>query len=366
MHVVEKIVVMTCFQDDSFRGVDMTEQLRLYHTVDGTFKGIIYSHDHTLVVPNFSVPKEFVLPDHRKLLQEQLSFPTRAFESVEGTLLRVFYFDGAWQVTTPSRLDAFASTWASSVSFGAQFNECIQYITGVSLDVFLCSLQTDRKYFFLLPTMGINRLGRVPAPDEGPCFFLVAVEDAHGFHYGDSLPRDETNAWSYLEAFTFPTLDALEEMVQARSAVSLYFTEVDARFGRDMVHVWRCVSRAYADRCALRNNEVNVLLRDLELHQEPVRRRAFRDMYPEVSFVALVDEPLRHVIRFLHQSYLARFIHREHTLLAKPMYQVLKKCHQRYLDTRERTTPSAIQAIVMAQPPKTILTLLKFFPMEDE
>lgn len=345
----------------------MTEELRLYHTVDGTFKGIIYTHDHTLVVPNFSVPKEFVLPDQREALQEQLpSFPVRAFESVEGTLLRVFYFNGGWQVTTPSRLDAFASTWASSVSFGAQFNECIQHMTGVSLDVFLCSLRTDRKYFFLLPTMGINRLGRVAAPDEVPRFFLVAIEDAHGFHYGDALPRDETNAWSYLEAFTFETIEALEKVVRARSAVTLYFSAADARFGREMVHVWRCVSREYADRCALRNNEANVLVRDLELHPEPARRRAFREMYPEVNFDALVDEPLRNVIRFLHHSYLARFIHREHTLLAKPLYQILKKCHQRYLDTRERTTQATIRTILMEQSPKTILTLMKFFPFEDD
>ena len=51
----------------------------------------------------------------------------RFFDSHEGALLRVFYWQNKWYISTHRKLDAFRSKWASKLSFGEMFKSAIEY-----------------------------------------------------------------------------------------------------------------------------------------------------------------------------------------------------------------------------------------------
>ena len=111
------------FNLESLCGVEMTEDLRLYRTEDMRYKGIICDQQDQLIVQNFAVPTEFILPRDHEAVYESFrdeTFPLTVYESIEGTILRVYWFGDEWRVSTTSRIDAFGSSWASEQSFGDQ------------------------------------------------------------------------------------------------------------------------------------------------------------------------------------------------------------------------------------------------------
>lgn len=341
------------FVEESMRGVDMTEQLRLYHTKDDRFKGLIYDHSHEPVVSNFPVHTEYTFPEQTQEfvhLYHDEPWPVTVYEAIEGSLIRVYYYGDEWHLSTSSRLDAFGSTWASSQSFGSQFEEFVLSISGVPLDVFLCSLRPERKYYFLLPTWGINRLGKRPDADETRRIYLVAIEtDDHRLWFGEHLPRDETNLWSYAKSWVVSSAEEWATLAQQHNL--LYY--------RSATEIIRCQTEEYARRLTLRNNEMNLFLRYLQLYRTKDwgRCEELAEMYPEIDFNRWIETSLTHTVWTLHHAYVQRYIDRQRVQLPKPMHILLRKCHTRYLERREKTTPSVVEEILLEQEPKHILSL---------
>ena len=343
------------FSESDLRGVDMSETLRLYHSKDDRFKGLIYDQTYQLVVQNFPVPEEYTFPQQRaafELAYANEPFPLTVYEAIEGTVIRVYYHQEEWHLSTSSRLDAFASTWASDQSFGHQFEEWVETVSGVPLDIFLCSLRRDRKYFFLLPTVGINRLGKSPREETHMHrIYLVAIEtDTHELLFGPRLPRDETNLWSYAREWSVASIE--EWMTLAEQFNLMYY--------RSATQLVKCMTESYTERCALRNNQINILHRYLELYQaeEHDRCDALRNMYPEMDFETLLFDKMDRAIRVIHQAYMNRYVHRQVVHLPKTIYVMIRKCHNRYRETREKTTYTTIRAILLEQQPRHILLLL--------
>lgn len=339
-------------------GVDMTEDLRLYRTADSRYKGLIFDQQNEWVMQNFPIPTESVLPRDTDGVRATLAtdtFPLTVYEAQEGTILRAYCFRGEWRLSTTSRIDAFGSHWAAEQSFGDQFKEFVWKIAGIPLEVFFCSLRADRKYFFLLPTTGINRLGRLPEDDRAPAvIYLVAIEtEDRVLHYGHTLPRDESNLWSFVREWTVASIDDLVTLGAAHNL--LYY--------RSASEIFKFQTEAYADRCALRNNEANLCYRFLELYTQHDRKRcdALAAQYPEADFDALVVEPLDRLVYVLHQAYLTRYVQRPDVVehLPRLLFSVLRQCHAQYLETREKTTRKRVKHVVLNQHPKDLLKLIR-------
>lgn len=347
--------ILSEFSEAELRGVDMSETLRLYHSKDERFKGLIYDQSYHLVVQNFPVPEEYIFPQHSisfGLAYKNESFPLTVYEAIEGTVIRVYYHQEQWHLSTSSRLDAFASTWASDQSFGHQFEDWVETVSGVPLDIFLCSLRQDRKYFFLLPTMGINRLGKSPR-DETHLYriYLVAIEtEKHELLFGPRLPRDETNLWTYAREWI---VESIEQWIRLAEEFNLMYY-------RSPTELVKCMTQSYSDRCALRNNQVNILHRYLELYRtaDHTRCDALRDMYPEMDFETLLFDKMDRAIRIIHQAYMNRYVHRQVVHLPKAIYVMIRKCHNQYRETRGKTTYTTIRTMLMQQQPRHILQLL--------
>lgn len=349
---------------DSLKGVEMTETLKLYHAKDDTFKGIILNHKEEHVMGAFPHPRDYIFPMDMQKFSEDVAinndevYPLKVFAAVEGTLIRVYYYDEQWNISTSSRIDAYTSFWSTRQSFGAQFEEFVCSITGTPFEVFLCSLEKNKKYFFLLPTVGTNRLGKLFVENEPKCIYLVGVEDEQQkLIYGEELDKSEHNLWMYLDEYNVESLEELQEIVLNQDQNVIVYQ-------RDKV--FKCVSNAYKSRCDLRNNEPNIIYRYIELLKaQSERLDEFKDMYPEVNFVGYVDKRLFLMSKYIHSSYIARYIKKEYVLLPKIYFHIMKKCHQNFLENRERTTIERVQEMIMNQEPKVILSLIRNFSIKE-
>lgn len=86
-------------------------------------RGTIYDAESgRLIVPSFGYTRDLVCSDESKeQIKELFGSDCLFLESHEGTLLRVYFYDGEWKVSTHRKLDAFRSKWSSKMSFGQMF-----------------------------------------------------------------------------------------------------------------------------------------------------------------------------------------------------------------------------------------------------
>jgi hypothetical protein len=333
------------FKEELFKGVEMSEHLRLYHTTDEKYKGIIFNQSYELIVSNFPIPEEVVVEPETKF-----EFPVKVYKSVEGTLIRVFYYGEEWHMATSSRLDAYTSFWSNHKSFGKQFEEYVECISGTPLDVFLCSLDPSMAYFFLLPTSGVNRIGK-SRDDTEKCIYLVGVYKNGKLELADS-ESIQPNLWSYLESTTANSIEELLEMIQENPVI---------HYSSDLDKIHKYMSKGYAERCKLRNNSQDVVGRYFELlRQDPEQATKFRSMYPEAN-LEFYSKQLNTIAGYIHKNYYNRYVKKEYTVVPKVYFEMMKKCHERYLETREKTTSVQVYNMILEQDTKVILSLIRNF-----
>ncbi len=74
-----------------------------------------------MILQGFPYSNEQIITE--KSTEEEISFLYKnndwtITEAIEGTLIRIFYFNDKWIITTHRKLDAFKSKWGSEKSFG--------------------------------------------------------------------------------------------------------------------------------------------------------------------------------------------------------------------------------------------------------
>ena len=112
-------------------------------------------------------------------------------ESIDGTMINVFYFKNEWRVSTKGCIDAKRSRWGSSKSFYTMFNEACNFD--------LQSLNKNYCYTFVL----VHKDNRIVTKYSDPNLYLVHVRDMTTL---ESRPRDEV----YNVNFTRPKVLSFE------------------------------------------------------------------------------------------------------------------------------------------------------------
>ena len=116
-----------------------------------------------------------------KWVQPLVDNSVPAYKSWEGTLLRVWNWNGEWTISTHRKLNAFKSRWGSEESYGKIFQTAL----GRDWEIFTSGLNPARVYIFLLRSGKNNRV--VCSAYREPSVFIVGA-----FH------RGENDEWNYV------------------------------------------------------------------------------------------------------------------------------------------------------------------------
>ena len=136
-------------------------------------RGIVFDGD-SILFKGYPYTPEYTYEDYDYLNTIDIS-NFKAFNAREGTLLRLFYHNDDWMVSTHRRLDAYSCRWGSRKTFGTLLEEAFESEVNISdkfkellddiIDVgensfkrWLTLLDKKSQYMLLLETSEDNRI----------------------------------------------------------------------------------------------------------------------------------------------------------------------------------------------------------------
>lgn len=297
-------------------------------------RGVVF-HDNKLVLSSLPYTHEYTSEELQRgvfVFREYSYYP-----SYEGTLLRLFFFNNRWYLSTHKKLDAFHSKWGSKYSFGDMFISALTYQHDNNkefrdklpegddiLDRFYWSLDVKKQYLFLIMFDNYNRIVCM-APEKPTVYHVASIED------GQIKLDDKSLNLPKPERLQFESLDELYSYVD-----SIDITQYQGviAFGQDNTQV-KILNSEYARLYKLRGNQPSIKFRYLQVRntlEEDEFRRLYSNHQPEFD---KYERILRQVAIEIFESYQQRYIYKENVYRPPNEFYVMKKCHEWHVSDRQ-------------------------------
>lgn len=347
--VLENGSVMDLFCSDN------PPQSELERAVRGTvFVG------ESMVVRGFPYNVEMVVEeeDGGKAEEELAKFMDAAmghlkiYRAIEGTLIRVFNYDGKWFISTHRKLDANKSRWGNGKSFGETFEGAVKAV-GLSMDNFL--LRLDKAYCYTFLMTSTMETYFVCEPQHEPNLFVYAVTKLN--------PSTNENEWVdvSLDDINIPRQPQLDlnafEIIQWTKQLNFPFDHAGILIlNSKTFETLKVINKAYSYFYGLRQNEASIPFAYLGIFGNDVDALNFKKLYPHVmDRLNQYDELIDDLIHELYNLYVRRFIRKENFTTFAPKHFILNNhIHRWFMDhnpkDRKRTLPvtaDVVRAIVM-------------------
>ena len=334
-------------------------------------RGLVY-HNGELLMKAYSYVDEYTpneIKGSRPLgdRKEYTFFP-----SYEGALLRLFYLNEKWYLSTHRKLDAFNSRWGSQSSFGVFFTRALLHdsllnpklaelfkspgsdeITDENAyEIFLSSLDKTKQYAFLLRST------------ENRIVSHTSMMEPHLYHVGTfSSPAKESEnediGVKHPEQLTFPDVDSLANYVNSSDS-----KKIQGVIGFTQTSQIRIINPEYKRRFELRGNQPNLHVRYFELRNEPEKFKDFLNLYPSLdSWRHQVEGAIDYLTNKIHGAYVQRYIRKEYVVLPQKLFVIMGKCHKWYLEDRynRKVYPENVLDIINCEKPYDLYLLTTVF-----
>uniref|UniRef100_A0A6C0D251 Uncharacterized protein n=1 Tax=viral metagenome TaxID=1070528 RepID=A0A6C0D251_9ZZZZ len=278
---------------------------------------------------------------------------TLSFLSMEGTLLRMFYHNEKWYLSTNKKLDAFQSRWSSRFTFGNMFTHALGGIFKDSVDnnrlsSFGESLDKSRIYAFLIRSNQENRVVcRSPShtSPKNKIIYLGWWNKEQQFSFSVQEDDDQSSTMSSLKELSLPSMspyvfkdgdkEKLFEWIE--NNVNIWEHQGLLFFNTSTMQTVRIVPKEYRYFSTLRGNHPNLFLRYFEIRQKKEDVVRFCELYEKQAHIFDdYEHALFQAAKQLGQMYVYRYIKDKYMTLPKEEYYLLKKCHEWYLQDRAK------------------------------
>lgn len=311
-------------------------------------RGAVF-HKDTLVMRGFPYTPECNHTEIERLAELLPDFSKcRFFDAYEGALIRVFFFDGKWYVSTHRKLNAFRSKWSSKESFGTIFKRALLHEVenndtlratlpdGESVIDRLCeTLNKDRQYMFHVSNTRENRI--VCLAPEHPTLFHVGT-----FIDGKLDLDDNINIPHPYEHSEFMNVDELSHMVGTMGAKKYQGIIVFLPDNRQL----KVLSQEYQDFFRVRANEPSVKYRYLQVRMNRRLTNGLYTLYPEhVKEFDDYENTIYKIAQNIHRAYIARYINKRYITVPTQEYKVIRACHAWHCADRENNRISEDKVI---------------------
>jgi hypothetical protein len=314
-------------------------------------RGIIKDED-IVVCKSFAFTPELREdhPELPKLLEPFLSSQSKVFQSLEGTLLRIWFREvsghpngGEWFLSTHRKLDAFFSRWGSDSTYGEHFVYTLLRAANIypvlqnisTFEEYANLLKKNKVYVLLLRTSKDNRV--VCTSEPYTTLYTVGAFDRQRnfeFEYPNQVP--ETIFPSIPEINIEPwTVEGIRSSVQSVK----HFEYQGVIFIDEKGNTLKILNNVYEEMVKLRGNVPNVLLRYIQLRNGNDTDQAVRyqELYKDFSsefmtFERVINEISHHI----HKKYIVRFVHHKLAVVPPEQYQLIRELHQQYIENKKK------------------------------
>lgn len=352
---------------------DKDDELEVYHYINCTndsdedtkkCRGLVFKDDE-LVLQSFPYTEEYVVPhDTEKIMSYKSEFEhIKFFQAIEGALIRIFYYNNKWYISTHRKLNAFKTKWSSRDSFGQLFlnaleheyenNDYFKNKVGDNDDGIFTklvnTLDKDCQYMFIVKNTGDNCI--VCEETDDNLFFV-------GRYKNNELEFTDDIGIKYPIELSFNSLD---EMVEYVKNVNERQTPGVMMFLPDNKQA-KVVNSEYKLLFDTRGNQSSIKYRYLQLrmNEDDVSRLCY--LYPRHQNVFDDYENILYdKAKEIYDSYVKRFIKKEYITLPKSDYEIMRVAHNWHLEDRSknRISLNKVVDILNTQTPTILNRIIK-------
>ena len=356
--VLEVFAYKKCANDSD----DLIKKCRstIFHNNKIISKGFVFTPEYT--------PEDY--PEINSKIQFGGNNKISFFKSYEGFLIRIFYFQDKWYVTTNKRLNAFKSFWASRESFGSIFVNALKAGVGFEaeltdrineseniMDNFLDCIHKNYQYTFIVSNNKDNRIV-CDSPDSCTLYHLETLDVDTG-----KLIDSDYIGVPQPELLKFNSYNEIYSYVHCIDITKYQGLLVQTQSGQ-----FKILNSFYKKLFDLRGNEASLSFRYIQLRKSSSYSDIdmFIKMYPSIlPKIRMIENKILHVCSFMHDLYTSRYIKKiNKATLVPEQYNFLKKCHNLYITTREYISKNVILANLNSLLPSSLNRLLKTIPFE--
>lgn len=341
-------------------------------------RGIIKDKEGNVIVRSFGYTNEFTEGDV-ELITEKVGAGLDDWifhQSVEGTLLRMFFYNERWYLSTHKKLNAFKSRWSCKQTFGELFFEGLNdiYHRADALEWLQEQLPRENVYFFLVRSNQQNRIvcHTHHLKKKESLVFLGHYCDNDDFvfyHKGDgpeNLAVLRVMESPQLMPNSFATVDEIAEAVKATDP---FLAQGVIAFRKGGFESFKVLSSEYVRYYRVRGNNPNLRFRYLEVRNQPEQVKLLYVLYPK--YTILFDEyegTLYEIAKVIYQFYVSRYIKNQYVTLPREEYLLLKKCHQWYLADRKnnRIFTQKVLELLASEPPLHLYKMIRRFHLDGK
>lgn len=371
---IEKLKDDICLVDsDKENDLDMFCYLKCDNNSPDIIKnsrGIVFNKNN-IVMNAFPYTYEYTntyefLPSLFTNMNEWCIYP-----AYEGTLLRMFYFNDKWYLSTHKKLDAFKSRWSSKDSFGQLFikslyteeqnNDMFKNCLPKGDDIFerfKSVLNKNNQYMFLIRSNNENRI--VCKNPDVQRMYHVGTFTKNGLSFSDNINISKPDKLN---------ISSVNELIQFASKSNINFIQGIIAFNINKnMHV-KIYNDTYYDYFKVRGNEQSIRFRYLQIRLNKDYKNKLTSLYPNYQndFV-LYEQYIREIAKKIYTAYVNRFIKKLYVVVPKEEYIVMKECHSWHLVNRDinKISFAKVLDVLNSQPATNLNKMIKSFKFKNK
>lgn len=336
-------------------------------------RGLVKSNEDKVVVKTFNYTEEYVDTEVEKITKKIPNIDDWDIRySMEGTLIRVFFYDEEWYIATHKKLNAFKSRWSCRETFGDIFRKGLhdmfssESVSDNILIEFLDQLDKTRTYLFLLRSNQENRIvcqAHFVKRNEN-IVYVGYFSDSFRFHINNG---EADTKW--LSSFIAPTkidtpITSVADIFSVINEINHFEYQGLIFFNKHTNDHFKVVHHKYHELFLLRDNNPNLRFRYLELRNDPEKIKQLYTLYPRsADTFDEYENILYKIARMIYHFYVSRYIKNKYVTLPREEYMIMKKCHDWYLSDRvhNRIFTKKIMEFLGQEPPLHLYKMIRRF-----
>lgn len=318
-------------------------------------KGIILSKDPLQVVCYGMNKFEDMTPQLEQQLRDNWDRVT-VESCIDGSLIKLYFYDGEWRISTNRCIEARKANWSSYRSFYEMVQEA-------SSDLNYDCLNKNFVYSFIL----CHPANRIVTNYTVPSLVHVATRDLiNTLEYELPDPRFEAQISLQGQDIGMPvpmrhtveSYDKFQELLKDVDAVGVGFVLKYREQGENSFHRVRFESPQYQHVKEVKGNHQDLVARYLWLQRnDPQMFAEFCTWYPEFGWI---EHQLFTLARDAHTSYMEHFVNKNKQFIPnKDYWELLTELHTEYYRTKVPTTTQRVLAMLRSYPIDKLSRLLQ-------
>jgi hypothetical protein len=335
-------------------------------------RGVVFQ-DKTIVMKAFPYTVELAHSEKKQIEQKIDSVFKNCifYDSYEGSLIRMFNFDGRWFTSTHRKLNAFRSKWASKESFGTTFKRAIESEVEANsklrdslpdngegiMERFQSILDPSKQYMFLVLNNDENRI--VCSAPNRPTVYHV------GTFVNSELIMNENINIPYPKKHEFDNIDQLIKYVDKININNLQGVIIFAPNNKQ----YKIVNKEYLDLFNVRGNEPSIKFRYLQVRMNQETVNNLYSLYPTMTHsFEDYENALYAIAQNIYNSYVDRFIKKKWVTVAAEEFNVIRACHSFHEQDRKqnRISIKKVIEILNEQSPTSLNKMIRRLKNEKD